>query len=338
MLKSCLAFRQSAAVPRPAIGEVTLPGLKQAVADINATGGIHGVPLRLEIMDDACEPKQAVAVAHKLAARQPVAIIGLSCSGSTLAAAAVYEDEGLPFIAALASNPELSRQGYHTLVRPASRDDQDAAAAVQWLTAKYPNKVIALVDDKEAWGKGIADLVAAGLVSHGFAAPLRYQLNPGEQDFSALATRIKNDKPDIIYVGALMRETGLFVRQLDQTGFHPLLVGSINMYMPDALAVMGPSSEKIVFTRVALPAAAVALARKLNPANENASIYNVQSYAAGQVLAQAIARVGVNPTALLADIHRSEFNTVLGDLTFNAGGDIADLPFEVRQWRGGTGR
>ncbi len=325
--------------PAASVSEISLPGLKQAVADINAAGGVQvngkSELMKLEILDDTCDPKQAVAVAGKFAAQRPVAVIALSCSGAVKAAASTYDDEGIPYFAAVASNPDLSHQGYKTFVRPASRDDQDADAAVNFIATKFTGKKVAIVDDKEAWGKGIGDLVETGLRAKSFKTVDRYQVNPGEQDFNAVVSRLKNNGYDVVYVAALMREAGLLIRQIAAANYHPAIASSMAIAMPDALAIIGPAREGIYFTRVGLDAKALELSRKFNANSETTGIYNLQAYATMQVLAQALPRAGIVSQAILADLHSQTFKTVLGDLKFDANGDISDMRFDIMQYQGG---
>ena len=325
--------------PAASVAEISMPGLKQAAADINAKGGIAslgGQKIQLQILDDACDPKQAVMVANKLAAQKIVAVISTSCSGAVKAAAPAYEEENIPFVASVATNPDLTKQGYATLFRAAYLDTQDADKAVEFMAAKFPGKKIAIVDDKSVWGNGMAAMLAESLKNKGFSTVDRIQLTAGEQDYSAVVNRLKEAKYDVVYPALFMREDGLLVRQMSDAGYHPAIISALMVAMTDATSIMGPAQEGVYFTRVALSPPALAISRRLDPKAENTGIYNLQSYAAVEILAQAIAKAGTKPADLLQELRGDTFQTsALGPVKFDRNGDISDMKFEVMQLKGG---
>lgn len=320
--------------PAAGVNEVSLPGLKQAVTDVNAKSAEK---IKLEILDDACDPKQAVQAANKLISLNVAAVISISCSGSTSAAAPLYDEEGMPFLAAVASAPELTKQGYKTLFRPASRDDQDAAAGADFIAQKFAGKSVAVIDDKGTWGKGISTLVVAELKAKGFATVDTYSLNVGEADFSALISRLKAKKYDVVYPALMMREAGLLIRQMSEQHYQPAVVGSVTLAMPDFLAIVGPAKKGLYFTLMQMsPRAEELQARLAGPGKKPdlASVYNVQAYAAVEILAQALAK-STKPAAVVKSLQTDRFDTALGPISFAPNGDIAEMKFAVWQHTAG---
>src|SRR5882672_8649119 len=150
-------------------GEQMRRGAEQAVADINAKGGVLGKKLRLEVGDDACDPKQAVAVANQLASKKAVFVAGHYCSSSSIPASEVYAESGILQISPASTNPVLTDRGakFSNVFRVCGRDDQQGAVAGAFLADKYKGKNIAIIHDKSTYGKGLADETKKALNAKG---------------------------------------------------------------------------------------------------------------------------------------------------------------------------
>ena len=146
-------------------------GAEKAVADINAAGGVMGKQLKLEVGDDQCDPKQAVAVANDLVSKGVVFVAGHFCSGSSIPASAVYHEEGILQITPASTNPKFTEDpaaaGWKTVFRTCGRDDQQGSFAGPWIAEHFKGKNAAIVDDKSAYGKGLADLTKAAMNAAG---------------------------------------------------------------------------------------------------------------------------------------------------------------------------
>ena len=133
-------------------------GAEQAVADINAAGGVNGKQLKLIVEDDACDPKQAVAAAGKLAAAGVALVAGHFCSGSSIPASKVYAEEGIVQISPASTNPKLTdERAGPNVFRVCGRDDQQGQVAGKYLADNYAGKKVAILHDKTAYGKCLAD-------------------------------------------------------------------------------------------------------------------------------------------------------------------------------------
>ena len=152
-------------------------GAQQAVDDINAAGGVLGQKLVLEVGDDACDPKQAVAVANQLAAKGVAFVAGHFCSGSSIPASSVYADAGIIQISPASTNPKFTdeRPGPGTF-RVCGRDDQQGAVAGKFLADHFKGKNIAIIDDKSTYGKGLADQTRMALNARGREGSARRRL------------------------------------------------------------------------------------------------------------------------------------------------------------------
>jgi branched-chain amino acid transport system substrate-binding protein len=138
-------------------GEQMRRGAEMAVADLNAKGGVLGKKLVLKIGDDACDPKQAVAVANQFVSDKVVFVAGHFCSGSSIPASKVYTEEGVLQMSPASTNPKLTDEGGPNVFRVCGRDDQQGTVAGNYLADKFKGKRVAIIHDKTAYGKGLAD-------------------------------------------------------------------------------------------------------------------------------------------------------------------------------------
>ena len=132
-------------------------GAEMWLKHVNKKGGINGEKVKLEIGDDACDPKQAVAVANKFAGQGVAYVAGHFCSGSSIPASAVYNEEGIIQVSPASTNPALTDKGGKYTFRVCGRDDQQGEVAGKFLAKNYKGKKVAILHDKTAYGKGLAD-------------------------------------------------------------------------------------------------------------------------------------------------------------------------------------
>src|SRR3984885_10190504 len=205
-------------------------GAELAVADINAAGGVLGKKLRLEIGDDACDPKQARSVAEKLSGMGVVVSVGHYCSSSSIPASDAYQDGGVVQITPGSTNPLFTDRGMWNTFRTCGRDDQQGGFAASYLVKHFKGKNIAIINDKTTYGKGLSDEVKKALNAAGVKEKLNESYNQGDKDFTALVSKLKRNNIDIVYDGGYHQEAGLIVRQMRDQGVQTILMAG------DALA------------------------------------------------------------------------------------------------------
>ena len=194
-------------------------GAEMAVADINAAGGVNGKKLELIIEDDACDPKQAVAAAGKLAARKVQLVAGHFCSGSSIPSSKVYAEEGIIQISPASTNPKLTdERAGPNVFRVCGRDDQQGAVAGKYLADKFKGKKVAILHDKTAYGKGLADETQKAMNAAGLKEVMYEPYTAGEKDYRALVSKMKAANIDVAYLGGYHTEGGLIVRQMREQG------------------------------------------------------------------------------------------------------------------------
>ena len=239
-------------------------GAEKAVADINKAGGVLGKQLVLEVGDDQCDPKQAVSVANDLVSKGVVFVAGHFCSGSSIPASAVYHEEGILQITPASTNPKFTEDaaasGWDTVFRTCGRDDQQGDFAGAWIAEHFKGKNVAIVDDKSAYGKGLADLTRAALNGAGMKEVLDESITAGEQDYTALVSKLKDAKVDVIYFGGYHPEAALIVKQSREQGLQASLLSGDSLNTLEFATLAGSAADGVMFTNAAearnLPTAA----------------------------------------------------------------------------------
>jgi len=231
-----------------AFGEQMKKGAEMAVADINAAGGVNGEKLVLEVGDDACDPKQAVAVANQMASKGVKFIAGHFCSGSSIPASKVYEEEGILQITPASTNPKFTDEGGWNVARVCGRDDAQGLVAGNFLAKNYKDKKIAIIDDKTAYGKGLADETRKALNAAGVKETMNEAYTAGEKDYTALVSKMKEAGIDVVYVGGYHTEGGLILRQLREQGSQALMISGDAFVTDEFWTITGPAGEGTIMT------------------------------------------------------------------------------------------
>jgi len=305
-------------------------GAEKAVADINAAGGVMGKQLKLEVGDDACDPKQAVAVANDLVSKGVVFVAGHFCSGSSIPASAVYHEEGILQITPASTNPKFTEDaatsGWDTLFRTCGRDDQQGSFAGAWIAEHFKGKNIAIVDDKSAYGKGLADLTRDALNKAGMKEVLAESITAGEQDYTALVSKLKDAKVDVIYFGGYHPEAALIVKQSREQGLKAPLLSGDSLNTLEFATLAGKAADGVMFTNAAearnLPSAK-SVVESFRKDGFEPEGYTLSTYAAIQVWAAAVKKAGgTDAEKVAAALRSSDWDTVIGKLGFDAKGDL----------------
>ena len=321
-----------------AFGEQMRRGAAMAVADINAGGGVNGEMLVLEVGDDGCDPKQAVAVAEKMVAKGIKLMAGHFCSGASIPAAKVYEAAGIVEISPASTNPTFTDEGGWNVARVVGRDDAQGTAAGKFLATKYRDKKIAILDDKSTYGKGLADAARQALNAAGVTEAFNESYTTGEKDYTALVSRLKD--VDAVYIGGTHIEAGLILRQMRQQGVVAQMVGGDALVTDEFWTIAGDAGEGTLMTFAPDPqkfAAAGEVVEKFKAAGYNPEGHTLYAYAAIQAWAQAAAATGGTDGRKIAEWLRAgnTLKTVIGDIALDAKGDVKDAAIVWYKWSGG---
>jgi branched-chain amino acid transport system substrate-binding protein len=311
-------------------------GAEQAVADLNAAGGVLGHKLALQIGDDACDPKQARSVAEKLTEAKVAVVIGHYCSSSSIPASDAYLDGNILQITPASTNPLFTDRGMWNTFRVCGRDDQQGGFAANFIVKNFKGKRIAIIDDQSTYGKGLADQVRKALNAGGVKEKLDESYNQGDKDFTALVSKLKLNNIDVVYVGGYHQEAGLIVRQMRDQGLQTVLMSGDALADHEFSSITGPAGQGVLFTFGPDPRkrpSAAAVVKAFRDKGIDPEGYTLYTYAAFQVWAQAVAKAGtLDPQKVAAVMHGSSWDTVLGPLAFDKKGDLRSISWAVYRW------
>ncbi len=314
-----------------AFGRQMQNGAELAVADINAAGGVLGKQLKLEIGDDACDPKQARSVAEKLAGMKIPFVAGHYCSSSSIPASEAYAEGNVLQITPGSTNPLFTERNLWNVLRVCGRDDQQGAVAAEFLAKTFKGKNIAILHDKSTYGKGLADETKKALNKAGVQEKMFESYTKGDRDFTAIVSRLKRDNIDVVYVGGYHQEAGLLVRQMRDQGLQTTLMGGDALNDKEFSSVTGPAGAGTLFTfgpDPRLKPSAKAIVDRFKAKGIDPEGYTLYTYAAVQVWAQAAAKAGtIDPKKVAVTIKAGSWDTVLGTLSFDAKGDIKAIDY-----------
>ncbi|WP_334128348.1 branched-chain amino acid ABC transporter substrate-binding protein [Sneathiella sp.] len=321
-------------------GQQMKAGAEQAVADINAAGGVNGEMLTLEVGDDACDPKQAVAVANQMASKGVVFMAGHFCSGSSIPASAVYTEEGIIMISPASTNPKLTDEGGDNVYRVCGRDDQQGIVAGAYLAEQAKaGKKVAILHDKTAYGKGLADETKAAMEKNGAEATMYEAYTAGEKDYTALVSKMKQESIDIAYIGGYHTEAGLIVRQMRDQGMSTQLVSGDALVTDEYWSITGDAGEGTLMTFSPDPRknpGVDELVAKFRAKGIEPEGYVLYTYAAIQAWAQAAtAAKSIEEDKVIEALNTGTFKTVLGDLSFDDVGDVTLPGYVWYEWKDG---
>jgi branched-chain amino acid transport system substrate-binding protein len=324
-----------------AFGEQLKRGAEMAVADINAAGGVNGEKVVLEVGDDACDPKQAVAVANQMVSKGIKFMAGHFCSGSSIPASAIYAEEGIVQITGASTNPKFTEQGLWNTHRVCGRDDAQGIVAGHFLATNYKDKKIAIIDDKSPYGKGLADETRKAMNILGKKEAMNEAYTAGEKDYTALVSKMKDAGIDVVYVGGYHTEGGLILRQMREQGMNAQMVSGDAFNTAEFWTITGPAGEGMIFTFAPEPRnnpAAKAVVDAFKAAGYDPEGYTLYEYAAIQAWAQAATATKTMDGKKIAEWLRAgnTLHTVLGDLSLNEKGDIKDAKYVWYKWTNGT--
>ena len=312
-------------------GDQMHKGAVAAVADINEQGGVQGKKLKLLVSDDRSDPRDAVSVANQLAAKKISLVIGHFDSSNSIAASSVYNEEGMVEISPGSTNPLYTEQGLKNIFRLCGRDDVQGATAANYIAKHFRGKNIAILDDRTAYGHGIAQIVKNTLNQAGISETSYEIIANGEKDYSAVSLRLSAKKIDVVFHGGHYQEAGVLLRQMREQGVKALLIGGDALAVNDFWPMAGNEAEGTLYTfepNYSHYPTAQKLVSRYKAKNQEPEGYFLNTYAAVQIFADAIAKTGSTKGSVIADyLHKHSFDTVLGKVEFNEKGDWGNQKF-----------
>ncbi len=311
-------------------------GAEAAIADINAAGGVLGKKLKLEIGDDACDPKQARAVAEKFASARLPFVAGHYCSSSSIPASEAYQDGGVVQITPASTNPTFTDRNMWNTFRVCGRDDQQGKIAGEFVAKNYKGKNIAILHDKSTYGKGLADEMKKALNKAGVKEKMYEAYTQGDKDFNSLVSKMKANKIDVVYVGGYHTEAGLILRQMRGQGMQSQMISGDAIATNEFWSITGPAGEGMLFTFGSDPRkrpSAAAIVKKFKDKGVDPEGYTLYTYAAMQIWALAANKAKTTEGKKVAETIRSgKWDTVLGPISYDKKGDITTIDYVFYRW------
>ena len=319
-------------------------GVRLALEDYNAKGvTLGGKKVKFEVMaeDDAADPKTATTVAQRFVDAGVKGVIGHLNSGASIPASRIYNEGGIPQISPASTNPKLTQQGFKATFRTIANDVQQGLAIGKYAATRLGKKV-AVIDDRTAYGQGLADEVEKAVKASGGSVVTREFTSDKATDFLAILTRIKGKSPDVIVYSGMDAQGGPMLKQIKQLGINAKFItgdggctGEIIKLAGDAI---GPNAY---CTQPGLPLDKMPGGKDFNTRfkkrfNADVQIYAPYAYDAASAIVEAMkAANSFDPAKYAAHIGKVNFPGVIGTVAFDAKGDIKDGAVTVYQFKAG---
>ncbi|AAQ60152.1 branched-chain amino acid ABC transporter substrate-binding protein [Chromobacterium violaceum] len=319
-------------------------GAKLAIEDLNAKGvEIGGKKVKFELVseDDQGDPKIGTQVAQRLVDAGVVGVVGHLNSGTTIPASKIYSDAGLPQISPSATNPDYTKQGFKTTFRVIANDVQQGKALGEFAAGTLNAKKIAIIDDRTAYGQGLADQFEGAVKAKGAQVVKREFTNNTATDFNAILTSIKATNPDLVFYGGMDAQAGPLAKQMQRLGIKAKLMGGDGWQTPEFVKLAGDASEgqyasSCGISRDKMPGFKAFDEKFKKEFNTDVQIYAPFEYDAVMVLVDAMKRAkSYDPKAYLPEVGKTDYQGVTGKIAFDDKGDIKNGAVTVYQVKNG---
>lgn len=330
------------------LGKDNENGGRMAIEELNAAGmTIGGKKVTFELLaeDDAADPKQGTAAAQKLVDAKVNGVIGHLNSGTTIPASSIYHDARLPQISPSATNPKYTRQGFDTTFRLVADDTQLGGTLGRYAIETLKGKTVAVIDDRTAYGQGVADEFEKGVTSAGGTLVAREFTNDKATDFNAILTSIKGKNPDVVFFGGMDAVAGPMLKQMKALGINAKFMGGDGICTAGLPALAGDGlADDMVYC-----AEAGGVDEAGKPAMDKfredfkakygveVQVYAPYVYDAVKLMADAMKRAdSADPAKYLPELAKtSGYQGVTGNISFDEKGDIKNGALTLMTYRGG---
>jgi len=322
--------------PSAHLGKDNENGARMAIEELNAKGiTLGGKKVKFELVteDDASDPKQGTAVAQKLVDAKVLGVVGHLNSGTTVPASKIYNDAGIPQISPSSTQPMYTKQGFPGAFRVVANDNKLGGTLGRYAVDKLKAKTIAVIDDRTAYGQGVAGEFVKGAKSRGVDVATKEFTTDKATDFTAILTKIKAKKPDLIFFGGMDSVGGPMLKQMKALGITAKFMGGDgvctesmiklagdglgngNVTCAEAGGVVG-AQEKVL---------ADFSARYQKRFNGPVLLYSPYSYDAVMVMVTAMQNAkSADPVKYLPELKKVKYQGVTGLIQFDQFGDIKD--------------
>ena len=295
---------------------------------------IDGKPVTFKMMseDDQADPKTGTTVAQKLVDAKVAAVVGHLNSGVTIPASEIYTKAGIPVISGSATNPTLTERGLKGVFRTVGRDDQQGPAIAAYIASEMKAKKVAIIDDKTAYGEGLANEVEKFLKGAKVTIVSRERTTDKETDFKAILTKIKAKKPDVVFHGGMDATGGPMLKQARELGIKSAFSFGDGACTNEMAKLAGASAEGLICSQAGLPAEAAskefldAFKAKFGDVKQYAPYFYDATLAVIEAMKKANS---VDPAKFTPEMHNVSFTGATGKVEFDAKGDRKDAEITI---------
>ena len=309
-------------------GKSALNGAELAVEQANAEGGINGNKIELVVYDDQASPKEAVPIAQKLIEKDGVtAAVSGSYSGSTRAAAGVFQEASVPYISAYAIHPDITRAGNYVF-RTSFVGEVQGRAGAKLIGEKLAAKRVVIITLKNDFGKSLAAGFKEAASRYGIDIISEYEYSIKDRQFGPIVSKVKSDKPDAIYASGYFFTAGPLVRQLRAGGINVPVIGQEGYDSQKFIEIAGQAAEGIIITtsldRDSSSAETKAFIKEFEKKSGHKSdMVAASAHTAVKVLVAAMRQAGTTDKAKIRDaIAATSLTAATGDISFNNLGEV----------------
>lgn len=330
--------------PQGHLGKDNENGARLAVDDLNTQGvEIGGNKIKFELLgeDDQADPKQGTLVAQKLVDAKVNGVIGHLNSGTTIPASKIYADAGIPQISPSATNPKYTQQGFKTAFRVMANDVQQGKALGEYAVHKLGAKTVAIIDDRTAYGQGLADEFEKAAKAAGGNVVAREFTNDKATDFAAIITKVKGKKPDIVFYGGMDAQAGPMAKQMKTLGVKGKFLMGDGGCTTEFHKLAGDASEGHYCSLPGVPLekmpGGVTFRDKFKAKfNTDIQLYAPYSYDAVMVMADAMKRASsLEPAKIVTELPKTDYQGVTAKIQFDEKGDVKDGAITLYLAKGG---
>lgn len=330
--------------PQAHLGKDNEYGAKLAIDDANAMNiMIGGKPAKfvLQSEDDQADPKQGAVVAQKFVDAHVNGVIGHLNSGTTIPASRIYNDAGIPEISPSATNPTYTHQGFKTAFRVMANDEQQGKVLGQFATGYLKAKTVAVVDDKSAYGEGVANEFKKAALAGGAKIVAEEHTDDKAVDFAAILTRIKGLKPDLVFYGGMDAQAGPMAAQMGRLGLKTKYLMADGGCTTEFHKLAGAAGEGAWCSLPGVPLDKMpggpAFKQKFtNKFHTDIQLYAPYVYDAVMVMIDAAKRANsAEPAKILAMLPSTNYQGVTGKIDFDANGDLKNGAITLYTAKGG---
>jgi branched-chain amino acid transport system substrate-binding protein len=322
-------------------------GVRMAIEDLNAQNVvINGKKIRFEIVaeDDAADPKQGTAAAQKLCDSKVAGVVGHLNSGTTIPASKVYNDCGIPHVTGAATNPNLTKPGYKTTFRIIANDLALGSGLAVHAADKLKIKKVAIIDDRTAYGQGVAEVFKKTALSKGIQVVDEQFTTDKATDFMSILTAIKAKAPDAVFFGGMDPQAGPMLRQMEQLGMANVKYFGGDGICTAEIAKLAAGAKTLGNVICAeggsslakMPGGDAWKKRYDTKYPNQFQVYSPYTYDATFVLVDAMKRAkSWDPKVYTPELAKTNFKGVTGNIAFEANGELKNAAITLYNYKDG---